>query len=174
MYFRSWFSVKTAVILWLCFHCRTDRSMAVNVYSTNNQADNLSRHDILAWVNDSIHTNYGKIEELCSGQRIGFLCYSNWYAMTTIIECFVGMVTSKTVNSILIGCNKYTNMSIFNMLKMTYDCYLILCCFFLIFQGPHTASLWICYFLVGVSFPMKKKTLKKLSMNSGKFHFYFH
>lgn len=41
--------------------------MAVNVYSTNNQADNLSRHDILAWVNDSIHTNYGKIEELCSG-----------------------------------------------------------------------------------------------------------
>ncbi|XP_052690367.1 microtubule-associated protein RP/EB family member 1-like isoform X3 [Crassostrea angulata] len=46
---------------------RDDRSMAVNVYSTNNQADNLSRHDILAWVNDSIHTNYGKIEELCSG-----------------------------------------------------------------------------------------------------------
>ncbi|XP_011453722.2 microtubule-associated protein RP/EB family member 1 isoform X7 [Magallana gigas] len=46
---------------------RNDRSMAVNVYSTNNQADNLSRHDILAWVNDSIHTNYGKIEELCSG-----------------------------------------------------------------------------------------------------------
>ncbi|XP_062608323.1 microtubule-associated protein RP/EB family member 1-like isoform X1 [Saccostrea cucullata] len=44
-----------------------DRSMAVNVYSTNNQADNLSRHDILAWVNDSIHTSYGKIEELCSG-----------------------------------------------------------------------------------------------------------
>lgn len=149
--------------------------MAVNVYSTNNQADNLSRHDILAWVNDSIHTNYGKIEELCSGQRIGFLCYSNWYAMTTIIECFVGMVTSKTVNSILIGCNKYTNMSIFNMLKMTYDCYLILCCCFLIFQGPHTASLWICYFLVGVSFHMKKKkTLKKISINSGKFHFYFH
>nr|XP_022315617.1 microtubule-associated protein RP/EB family member 1-like isoform X3 [Crassostrea virginica] len=44
-----------------------DRSMAVNVYSTNNQADNLSRHDILAWVNDSISTNYAKIEELCSG-----------------------------------------------------------------------------------------------------------
>lgn len=42
--------------------------MAVNVYSTNNQADNLSRHDILAWVNDSISTNYAKIEELCSGQ----------------------------------------------------------------------------------------------------------
>ncbi|XP_048757797.1 microtubule-associated protein RP/EB family member 1-like isoform X4 [Ostrea edulis] len=41
--------------------------MAVNVYSTNNQADNLSRHDILAWVNDSISTSYGKIEELCSG-----------------------------------------------------------------------------------------------------------
>lgn len=145
--------------------------MAVNVYSTNNQADNLSRHDILAWVNDSIHTNYGKIEELCSGQLIGFLCYSNLFAMTTIIECFVGMVTSKTVNSILIGCNKYTNMSIFNMLKMTLLSNTV---GFFIFQGLHTASLWICYFLVGVSFPMKKKTLKKLSMNSGKFHFYFH
>lgn len=129
--------------------------MAVNVYSTNNQADNLSRHDILAWVNDSIHTNYGKIEELCSGQRIGFLCYSNWYAMTTIIGCFVGMVTSKTVNSILIGCNKYTNMSIFNMLKMTLLSNTVLG--FFIFQGLHIASLWICYFLVGVSFHMKKK-----------------
>lgn len=147
--------------------------MAVNVYSTNNQADNLSRHDILAWVNDSIHTNYGKIEELCSGQRIGFLCYSNFYAMTTIIECFVGMVTSKTVNSILIGCNKYTNMSIFNMLKMTLLSNTVLG--FFIFQGLHTASLWICYFLVGVSFHMKKKNpLKKISMNSRKFHFYFH
>ena len=59
---------ETAVILCVCFPCRTDRSMAVNVYSTNNQADNLSRHDILAWVNDSISTNYAKIEELCSGQ----------------------------------------------------------------------------------------------------------
>lgn len=154
MYFRSWFSVKTAVILWLCFHCRTDRSMAVNVYSTNNQADNLSRHDILAWVNDSIHTNYGKIEELCSGQQIGFLCYSNFYAMTTIIGCFVGMVTSKTVNSILIGCNKYTNISIFNMLKMTLLSNTVLG--FFIFQGLHIASLWICYFLVGVSFHMTK------------------
>jgi len=41
--------------------------MAVNVHSTNNQADNLSRQDMLAWVNDSLQTNYGKIEELCSG-----------------------------------------------------------------------------------------------------------
>ncbi|KAK7501084.1 hypothetical protein BaRGS_00007569 [Batillaria attramentaria] len=41
--------------------------MAVNVYSTSATADNLSRHDILAWVNDSLQTNYGKIEELCTG-----------------------------------------------------------------------------------------------------------
>lgn len=40
---------------------------AVNVHSTNNQSDNLSRQDMLAWVNDSLHTNYNKIEELCSG-----------------------------------------------------------------------------------------------------------
>ncbi|KAL8582958.1 hypothetical protein ACOMHN_006502 [Nucella lapillus] len=40
---------------------------AVNVYSTSCTSDNLSRHDILAWVNDSLQTSYGKIEELCTG-----------------------------------------------------------------------------------------------------------
>lgn len=41
--------------------------MAVNVYSTSCTQDNLSRHDILTWVNDSLQTSYGKIEELCTG-----------------------------------------------------------------------------------------------------------
>lgn len=41
--------------------------MAVNVYSTSVTSDNLSRHDILAWVNNCLQSNYGKIEELCSG-----------------------------------------------------------------------------------------------------------
>lgn len=40
---------------------------AVNVHSTSCTSDNLSRHDILAWVNDSLQTSYGKIEELCTG-----------------------------------------------------------------------------------------------------------
>lgn len=42
--------------------------MAVNVYSTSVTSDNLSRHDILAWVNNCLQSNYGKIEELCSGK----------------------------------------------------------------------------------------------------------
>lgn len=41
--------------------------MAVNVYSTSVTSENLSRHDILAWVNDSLQASYGKIEELCTG-----------------------------------------------------------------------------------------------------------
>jgi len=41
--------------------------MAVNVFSTSVTADNISRHDILAWVNDSLQANYSKIEELCTG-----------------------------------------------------------------------------------------------------------
>lgn len=41
--------------------------MAVNVHSTSVTSDNLSRHDILAWVNNSLQANFGKIEELCSG-----------------------------------------------------------------------------------------------------------
>ncbi|XP_023939237.1 microtubule-associated protein RP/EB family member 1 isoform X2 [Bicyclus anynana] len=41
--------------------------MAVNVYSTNVTSENLSRHDMLSWVNDCLQSNFGKIEELCTG-----------------------------------------------------------------------------------------------------------
>lgn len=42
-------------------------NMAVNVYSTNVTSENLSRHDMLAWVNDCLQSNFAKIEELCTG-----------------------------------------------------------------------------------------------------------
>ncbi|XP_061908449.1 microtubule-associated protein RP/EB family member 1b [Entelurus aequoreus] len=41
--------------------------MAVNVYSTSVTSDNLSRHDMLVWINDSLQMNLNKIEMLCSG-----------------------------------------------------------------------------------------------------------
>ncbi|CAH1977547.1 unnamed protein product [Acanthoscelides obtectus] len=41
--------------------------MAVNVYATNVTTENLSRHDMLAWVNECLQSNFGKIEELCTG-----------------------------------------------------------------------------------------------------------
>ena len=41
--------------------------MAVNVYATSSSTENLSRHDMLAWVNDSLNTRYVKIEEFCTG-----------------------------------------------------------------------------------------------------------
>ncbi|XP_010888928.1 microtubule-associated protein RP/EB family member 1-like isoform X2 [Esox lucius] len=41
--------------------------MAVNVYSTSVTGDNLSRHDMLSWINESVQMNYTKIEQLCSG-----------------------------------------------------------------------------------------------------------
>jgi RP/EB family microtubule-associated protein len=41
--------------------------MAVNVYSTNVTSENLSRHEMLAWVNDCLHSHFSKIEELCTG-----------------------------------------------------------------------------------------------------------
>lgn len=41
--------------------------MAVNVYSTSVTTDNLSRHDMLAWVNQSLDSNFSKIEEMCTG-----------------------------------------------------------------------------------------------------------
>jgi len=41
--------------------------MAVNVYNTSVTTDNLSRHEMLAWVNDCLQSQLAKIEELCSG-----------------------------------------------------------------------------------------------------------
>ncbi|XP_039637552.1 microtubule-associated protein RP/EB family member 3-like [Perca fluviatilis] len=41
--------------------------MAMNVYSTSMATENLSRHDMLAWVNNSLQLAYTKIEQLCSG-----------------------------------------------------------------------------------------------------------
>lgn len=39
----------------------------MNVHSTSMTIENLSRHDMLAWVNDSLQLTYTKIEQLCSG-----------------------------------------------------------------------------------------------------------
>eukprot|EP00088_Acartia_fossae_P025456 TRINITY_DN2628_c0_g1_i12.p1 TRINITY_DN2628_c0_g1~~TRINITY_DN2628_c0_g1_i12.p1 ORF type:complete len:282 (+),score=99.40 TRINITY_DN2628_c0_g1_i12:71-916(+) len=41
--------------------------MAVNVYATSGTTDNLSRHDMLNWVNDCLQTRFAKIEEMCTG-----------------------------------------------------------------------------------------------------------
>jgi RP/EB family microtubule-associated protein len=41
--------------------------MAVNVYATSATTENLSRHDMLEWINNSLDIHYTKIEELCSG-----------------------------------------------------------------------------------------------------------
>lgn len=50
-------------------------SMAVNVYSTNVTTDNLSRHDMLSWVNDCLCAQFNKIEELCTGKRPFFATF---------------------------------------------------------------------------------------------------
>ncbi len=42
--------------------------MAVNVTATSATTDNLSRNDMIGWVNTSLECNYSKIEELCSGK----------------------------------------------------------------------------------------------------------
>ncbi|CAF1032533.1 unnamed protein product, partial [Didymodactylos carnosus] len=40
---------------------------AVNVYHTSVTTDNLSRHDILQWINNALDANYIKVEDLCTG-----------------------------------------------------------------------------------------------------------
>ncbi|XP_077080210.1 microtubule-associated protein RP/EB family member 1a isoform X2 [Siphateles boraxobius] len=41
--------------------------MAVNVFSTSGTSENLSRHDMLTWINESLQMSHAKIEQLCSG-----------------------------------------------------------------------------------------------------------
>lgn len=41
--------------------------MAVNVYATSATTENLSRHEMMAWVNDCLQSNYTKIEQLHKG-----------------------------------------------------------------------------------------------------------
>ena len=41
--------------------------MAVNVFNTGATSDNLSRHEMLTWINDSLQTNFTKIEQMASG-----------------------------------------------------------------------------------------------------------
>lgn len=42
--------------------------MAVNVYSTSVTTENLSRKEMLAWVNRTLLSEFKKIEELCTGE----------------------------------------------------------------------------------------------------------
>ena len=54
--------------------------MAVNVYSTSATSENLSRHEMLAWINESLQTSFQKVEQLCTGEWIK--------KRTLIIEAF--------------------------------------------------------------------------------------
>ncbi|XP_055533359.1 microtubule-associated protein RP/EB family member 1-like [Wyeomyia smithii] len=41
--------------------------MAVNVHFTSCTAENMSRKEMLAWVNDTLQSDFRKVEELCTG-----------------------------------------------------------------------------------------------------------
>lgn len=42
----------------------------MNVFNTASTQENLSRHDMLAWINGVLGCKYSKIEDLCSGELI--------------------------------------------------------------------------------------------------------
>ena len=43
--------------------------MAVNVFNTASTSENLSRHEMLEWINSTLQLSYKKIEEMCSGKN---------------------------------------------------------------------------------------------------------
>ena len=51
------------------------QTAAVNVYNTASTADNISRHEMLEWINQTLALEYTKIEEMCSGGYNGLCSY---------------------------------------------------------------------------------------------------
>ena len=49
---------------------RTKAMAAVNVLHTAVSTGNVSRHDMLSWINGTLGLNYTKIEQMCSGKII--------------------------------------------------------------------------------------------------------
>lgn len=70
--------------------------MAVNVYSTNVTSENLSRHDMLSWVNDCLSSSFNKIEELCTGKT-----------PLTIHRFFFTVDQCKKIGYVVKNTNKY-------------------------------------------------------------------
>uniref|UniRef100_A0A0N5BUI4 EB1 C-terminal domain-containing protein n=1 Tax=Strongyloides papillosus TaxID=174720 RepID=A0A0N5BUI4_STREA len=61
--------------------------MVNNVYATSVNFYNISRHELIAWVNSSLQTNLTKIEEMCTGAA---------YAQLTDM-CFRGKIPLKRI-----------------------------------------------------------------------------
>lgn len=69
--------------------------MAVNVFNTGVTSENLSRHEMLGWINDSLQTNYTKIEQMCSGNVFHFCLVTKKPLSVLIITFEVSLVGQK-------------------------------------------------------------------------------
>ncbi|CAG7728258.1 unnamed protein product [Allacma fusca] len=95
--------------------------MAVNVYATNVTSDNLSRHDMLNWVNGCLESSFTKIEELCSGaaycQFMDMLFPGNFhvnYFYLTLVKVVITENSIHLCNTIFFYNNEYGYTSRFN------------------------------------------------------------
>ena len=78
---------------------------AVNVYSTSVTTDNLSRHDMLAWINDCLASKYTKIEEMCTGSA-----YCQFMDMLFPGKCLVFSDIQNSITTPIYRSKKYTNV----------------------------------------------------------------
>lgn len=62
------------------------RYQCVNVIATSATTENLSRNEMLGWVNDSLQSNYKKIEELCSGNDQVFFSIPSFHSTLTFLS----------------------------------------------------------------------------------------
>lgn len=92
--------------------------MAVNVFSTSATTENLSRHDMLSWVNDCLQSSYIKVEELCTGaaycQFMDMLFPGKFFPLISPLLLFIFLFMSKE-------CWAYTNVQEFFHCQVNYD-----------------------------------------------------
>lgn len=88
------------------FACRREKSrhcqyfepkMATNVFVSSVSSDNISRTEMLRWVNESLRLSYTKIEQLCTGKSV--CCIRPWKRdrMGSALKPLVNVVLLKHV-----------------------------------------------------------------------------
>jgi hypothetical protein len=68
---------------------------AVNVYHTSVTTDNLSRNDILQWINTALEANFTKVEDLCSGKNEDFIFLLKIYVLRFCLLSIYGNDVSR-------------------------------------------------------------------------------
>ena len=91
----------------------------MNVHSTSMTIENMSRHDMLAWVNDSLQLTYTKIEQLGSGKL---------HTFNTELMMMVMMLSNLDILCYCSFFNSLYFLQVLHIASLWIFCFLGACC----------------------------------------------